>query len=126
MEIRQHSIASTQHGFLHGASRPVHLLSAADAALRTTLGASIRAPQCDGEVAGPRLREAVRTLCDEAHRDGAHAEDVLIAVKKAWAALPELTAWPGDYHRGEVLRHFITVCIEEFYAGHPAPSGGGA
>lgn len=122
MEVSQHATTSARDG-QYGAARPSGLLSAADAALRTTLGAAIRAPQCDGEVAGPRLRQAVRALCDEAHRDGAHAEDVLIAVKQAWAALPELTARPGDHHRSDLLRHFITVCIEEFYSRHPAPSG---
>lgn len=105
-----------------GAARPRRLLAAADAALRTTLGATLRAPERDAEVAGPRLREAVGALCAEAHRHGARAEDVLIAVKQAWAALPELTTRPGDHHRTDLLRRFITACIEEFYAGHPAPS----
>lgn len=116
MEPTQFGQASA-HDAVNGAPYPRRLVAAADAALRTTLGASIRAPQCDGEVAGPRLRQAVRALCDDARRDGAHAEELLIAVKQAWAALPELTARPGAARGTEMLRHFITVCIEEFYAG---------
>lgn len=33
------------------------------------------------------------------------------------------TARPGDVRGGELLRHFIAVCVDEFYAGHP-PGGG--
>ena len=106
-----------------GASQQRTLVAAADAALRTTLGSGTRAPQRDGEVAGPRLRLAVRALCDEAHRRGAHAEDVIIAVKQAWASLGELTAPPGELRRAEILRHFISVCIDEFYADRTPARG---
>ena len=106
-----------------GAPQQRTLVAAADVALRTTLGSAIHAPHCDGEVAGPRLRHAVRDLCNDAHRRGAHAEDVIIAVKQAWASLAELTAQPGEPRRAEILRHFITVCIDEFYAGQSRPGG---
>jgi hypothetical protein len=106
-----------------GAPSQHSLVAAAEAALRTTLGAALRAPTCDGEVAGPRLRLAVRELCADAHRRHARAEDVIVAVKQAWAALAGLTAQPGELRRGEILRHFITVCIDEFYAEHRAADG---
>ena len=112
------------HGAMSGTvDRQRSLVASADAALRTTLGATIRAPQCDGEIAGPRLRSAVRALCDDAHQRGAHAEDVIIAVKQAWAALAELTAQPGEFRRAEILQHFISVCIDEFYGRHPERGG---
>ena len=106
-----------------GAPTQHSLVAAAEAALRTTLGAALRTPQCDGEVAGPRLRLAVRELCADAHRRHARAEDVIVAVKQAWAALAGLTAQPGELRCGDILRHFITVCIDEFYAGHQATGG---
>src|SRR5829696_1465181 len=91
MELSHFGTASVQGDAGRGATRQGRLVAAADVALRATLGPTLHAPYCDGEVAGPRLRRAVRSLCDDARRDGAQAEDVLIAVKQAWASLPELT-----------------------------------
>jgi len=63
------------------------------------------------------LRDAVRVLCSEVHRDGLQAEQLIITVKQTWQSLPEVQRIPPGAPRNEILGRIITLCIEEFYAG---------
>lgn len=58
---------------------------------------------------------AVREICREAHRLNLRAEELVIAVKKAWTHLaPERASQLGD-RDGEVLREVVSSSIEYFF-----------
>jgi hypothetical protein len=63
-----------------------------------------------------RAREAVRELCDDAHRRHLQAEQLLIAIKDAWRGMPEARANARLGVPHEPLDRFISLCIEEYYA----------
>lgn len=71
----------------------------------------------------PRLLlDASRALSYEARRDGIRPEQLIVAVKQAWAELPEARArrlTPAD---GVLLERLISLCIAEYYDsdGNPA------
>ncbi|MFL5605332.1 MAG: hypothetical protein ACJ8AD_02680 [Gemmatimonadaceae bacterium] len=54
-------------------------------------------------------------LCEETKRRELRAEQLIIAIKHAWATLPDARWWLRDAD-GELLSIVITVCIEQFFA----------
>ena len=84
---------------------------AAIVALRSALQARLRGWLEDGE-----LRRAIRLLCDEAHRRGMGAEQLLVMLKQAWASVAGTSNFPLGPERDELSKRVITMCIEEFYA----------
>lgn len=86
---------------------------------RFAILAHLRASDVGGS-AEPRekrqAQEAMRDLCHDAHRRHLQAEQLLIAVKDAWRALPEarLDARRAAPHAS--LDRFISLCIAEYYA----------
>ncbi len=83
---------------------------AAVAALRCGLQAQLR-PSPNGEI-----RRAMRLLCDDAHRRGLRAEQVIVLLKEAWGSLPEVQALSPGEERRETLGRIVSLCIDEFYA----------
>jgi hypothetical protein len=87
--------------------------AAALAALRCGLRAQLAgAPASD---AGD-LRRAIRLLCADAHRRGLRAEQLIVLLKQAWAALPEVQGLPQGRQGNEALAGIVSLCIDEFYA----------
>ena len=86
-------------------------LPAARAALLVHLE-STRAPTSESR----RVREAIRELCDDAHRRHLQPEQLLIAIKGAWRAMPESRSGARVAASQDALDRFISLCIEEFYA----------
>jgi hypothetical protein len=84
--------------------------AAAVAALRCGLQAQL-GPSPNGE-----LRRAVRLLCDEAHRRGLRAEQVIVLLKEAWGSLPDVQVLAPGEERRESLSRIVSLCIDEFYA----------
>ena len=65
---------------------------------------------------GEGIREALRELCDDAHRNQVRVEQLVIAIKQGWISLhtehPRVrTAGPDG-----LLNQVITLCIDEYYA----------
>ena len=63
-----------------------------------------------------RAREAMRALCDEAHRHHLRAEQLLHAIKGAWRSLPQVAGMSRTGGARDSLDSFISLCMEEFYA----------
>ena len=86
---------------------------------RTALAAHLRATDIGGPT-DPRdaqqARQAVRDLCDDAHRRHLHAEQLLILIKDTWRAMPEARAGSSHVAPHDSLDRFISLCIEEYYA----------
>ena len=61
------------------------------------------------------LDRAVRVLCAEAHRLDLRAEEMLIALKQAWAQLATTRARHLGDRDGDVLRSVVTTSIETFF-----------
>jgi len=59
---------------------------------------------------------AVLEICDEAHRLGLRAEELLIAVKSAWAHLAPVRARHLGDRDGDVLREVVSSSIDVFFA----------
>jgi hypothetical protein len=89
---------------------------AAHAALRCALGEQLRRSVYDEPVSTPRMRRALRLLCEDARRRGVRAEQLVVMIKQAWASLPETRWRPGDDRGPVILERVVRVCIEEYYA----------
>jgi hypothetical protein len=69
-----------------------------------------------GTVPEPEWRDALRAICEDAHRDGVPAEQLLVELKRAIGILCDAFAVPQAPARWEFTSRVMTVCIEEFYA----------
>jgi hypothetical protein len=65
--------------------------------------------------------DAVHVLCDEAHRLDLRAEELLIALKQAWAHLATTRARHLGDRDGDVLREVVTTSIEVFFDARSSP-----
>ena len=66
---------------------------------------------------------AVHVLCEEAHRLDMRAEELLIALKQAWAHLATTRARHLGERDGDVLRDIVTTSIEVFFEPRPSIEG---
>ena len=71
------------------------------------------------------VRAALRAVCDAARAHGLRADQLLVLLKRDWAALP----WTARVRRDgdDVLSRVVSLCIQEYYespspAAVPAPS----
>jgi hypothetical protein len=68
------------------------------------------------------LSAPLARLCEETKRRELRAEQLIIAVKHAWATLPDARWWRRDAD-GELLSLVITVCIEQYFLDRQRASG---
>jgi hypothetical protein len=68
------------------------------------------------------LSAPLARLCEETKRRELRVEQLIVAVKYAWATLPDARWWRRDTD-GELLSIVITVCIEQFFLERPAAPG---
>ena len=88
---------------------------AADA---SSADAELRAALCDLSPTGEhRLRAALARMCAEAHGGSAHMEDLVAALKSAWAA----TTPPADFSEAEWHERYSSALVEllALYFGEP-------
>jgi hypothetical protein len=89
------------------------------AALRTVIQLSLRTDLrrvlagCPIEQSG--LRENLRTIGAHARRHQLHAEQLLVLIKNACAALPEGRELLAHPKRAATLNKLISMAVEEFY-----------
>lgn len=79
-------------------------------ALREALGRYAR----EGDH-GDLLRDALCTAADEARAKGIRAEQLLVALKEIWHALPEVRGAQGSVEQRKLLQQVISRCIREYY-----------
>jgi hypothetical protein len=90
------------------------------AALRTVIQITLRTDLrrvlagCPIEQSG--LRENLRTIGEHARRHQLHAEQLLILIKDACAALPEGRQLLLQPDRAGTLNQLISMAVEEFYS----------
>jgi hypothetical protein len=97
----------------------------ATTALRRWLDAQRLARAAGAPVDPADGRRVMREVCDEAHREGARVEQLIVVLKQAWATLapaPAGDGWSSAWRVGdrETLADLISLCIEEFYASAQA------
>ena len=85
------------------------LSAAATTALRCAIQAHLQ-----GRVCEDGMRAALRALCEEGRRRGLRVEHLLVALKGAWASLPEASTPPHDAGRC-ALDRLVSACIQEYY-----------
>ena len=61
------------------------------------------------------LRVALRRVAEESRAQQVRAEQLMIAFKTLWEALPQVREVRDPVSRGKLLERLITVCIEEYY-----------
>lgn len=67
--------------------------------------------------ASPTLEAAVRDLVAEARAVGmVYGEQLLIALKRVWTALPEVQALPRGGAREAAWDRLVALCVQAFYA----------
>ncbi|MDQ3698704.1 MAG: hypothetical protein M3373_11875 [Gemmatimonadota bacterium] len=58
---------------------------------------------------------ALEVLAKEAHDRKLRAEDMLVAFKTLWNALPQVTAHADRVEQRKILDHLVRFCIDAFY-----------
>ena len=90
-----------------------------NAALRTVIQLTLRTDLrrvlagCPIEQSG--LRENLRTIGEHARRHQLHAEQLLILIKDACAALPEGRVLLVQPDRADTLNELISMAVEEYF-----------
>lgn len=87
----------------------------ADETLASVRDALARALEGDAPP-GDDLRIALRAMAHEARAQGMRAEQILLALKALWSALPQVRGAPGRDQQSALLQRAVTLCINEYYA----------
>ena len=61
------------------------------------------------------LKDVLTRAATDARQKGMLAEQLLIALKDIWYALPEISAQSGDETQTRLLQQLIARCIQEYY-----------
>jgi hypothetical protein len=67
----------------------------------------------------PDALESIRKMCVAARKNGWTAEQLIVAVKDACYAAPEITSITTTSEREALLASIVTGCIQEYFRGHP-------
>jgi hypothetical protein len=70
-----------------------------------------------GEAHDDELRRALSLLAQEARVRNLRAEELVIAMKTLWRALPEVQGATNRTEQNLLLGRLVSICIEEYY-GH--------
>ena len=95
---------------------PAPLLSPSTAAALSRTLDTLR----DGYVLERHLRGLAGMVSEDAHRAGLRAEQMLVALKREWDAMPDAQPASDRDACVDLRRRLITLCIDEFYAGRRA------
>lgn len=95
---------------------------------RTTLMAMRRLAHAfrEGWILDDRLPGVARLIVDDARRGGLAAEQMVVAVKHAWAGLAELHATPHVAEARVLLDRLVSRCIRDYFARAPHGTSHGA
>ena len=70
----------------------------------------------EGEFDRLTLRDELRAVCAAAKLRGVQAEQVLIAVKEIWAALPTARESAQNTSGNPILSQVVTMTLDEYYS----------
>ena len=112
---RSQKLRGAMHG--HGSSsQQAEHRPALSAETMQVLHAAI-AKHARGAAHDDELRHALRLLAQEAQARRLRAEELIIALKALWRALPEVQQATDRTEQNLLLGRLVTMCIEEYY-GH--------
>jgi hypothetical protein len=66
---------------------------------------------------GEELKEILGRLAIQARERGLHAEQLLLALKDVWYAMPDVSSRPPTEVQAQLLQQLIARCIQEYYSG---------
>ena len=98
----------------HDSSQPPP--SRLDAETVEALREALRRYLSDGLLQEP-LRAALMQIATEAREKDILPEQLLIALKDVWYALPEVRAMTDQSDQVRLLQRVVTMCIREYYSG---------
>ena len=78
----------------------------------------------EGWLLDERLASAARMAAEDARRQGVGAAEMLVALKRGWAALDDVRQLPVPAAR-DVLNRLVTLSIRAYYAQAPGTGRGG-
>jgi hypothetical protein len=64
----------------------------------------------------PELRTALHALAREARLKEVPPEQLLVALKRVWQALPEVEHARDNTEQTRILQGVVTICIKEYFA----------
>jgi hypothetical protein len=112
---RSQELRGAMHG--HGSpSQQVEHRTALSAETLQVLRAAV-AKHARGVAHDDELRHALRLLAQEAQSRRLRAEELIIALKALWRALPEVQEATDRSEQTALLGRLVSMCIEEYY-GH--------
>jgi hypothetical protein len=62
------------------------------------------------------LQPALRSIASEARERQMRAEELLLALKDVWYALPQVVAEKNSERQNKMLQRVVTLCIREYYS----------
>ena len=62
------------------------------------------------------LQPALRVIAIEAREKKMQAEQLLIALKDVWFALPQIQQMTDTQRQSKLLQRVVTLCIREYYS----------
>ena len=93
---------------------------ASPSSIRDALERVLHATEADQQ---PRLlADESRRLSAEARKEGVKPEQLIVAVKQAWADLPEARARRLTPAHGVILERLISLCITSYYDSDGRPA----
>ena len=66
---------------------------------------------------GEEIKTLLTRAAVEARRNGAQAEQLLVALKDIWYSIPNVAPPSGNEVQTRLLQQLIARCIQEYYAG---------
>lgn len=79
-----------------------------------TVRAALREYLASGSSSG--LQHSLLTMAEDARAKMMPPEQVLIALKDIWNALPEVRAMTDSGNQIRLLQRVVTMCIKEYYS----------
>jgi hypothetical protein len=89
--------------------------------MERTLRPDLQSVRGRGTVDRSVLTEKIRSVCQHAHEQGLHAEQVVILIKEMWAELLPPISYDAMREEHTRLSDVVSLTIEEFY-GRPSSS----
>ena len=85
-----------------------------DAAALNALASALSKYLQDGNDGAP-LKDALRSVAQQARERQMQAEHLLLQLKDVWYELPPIKRAPEGAEQNQMLQRVVTLCIREYY-----------
>ena len=90
--------------------------------MERTLRPDLQSMRGRGTVDRSVLTEKIRSVCQHAHEQGLHAEQVIIMIKEMWAELLPPLTFDAMQQEHDRLSDVVSLTIAEFYGPSTPPT----